>query len=271
MRSLTLFVVLLVASMVLFVQRSDGQSNAGRAFSDEVLKYEGKISRLRISVSIAELTLTASNAPNSNDLIVKTDAVSKGTLLRLFRYSFTQNYESTIDLANFRIVKTTKHDVQKERVRDSEALFDYTERRVTYIETDPKDRNRPPRRIASELSGETHDMVSAIYALRLQPLTLGKRFELSVSDSGLVYKVPVVVTGREQQNTAIGKVWCFRIEPEIFGKGRLIEQKGKMMIWMTEDARRIPVRAQINSEYGKIDIKLKSYRKTVMGGVDRPS
>ncbi len=266
-----LFAVLFAGHSILSAQPSDTQKAAATAFAGESLTYEGKISRLRIGISVADLTFDAVVAPNSNDLVVKTDATSKGTLLKIFRYSFAQNYESTIDLLNFRIVKTKKHDVQKERVRDSEALFDYTERRVTWVETDPKDRNRPPRRIASELSTEMHDMVSAIYALRLQPLTIGKRFELSVSDSGLVYKVPVVVTRREQQNTAIGKVWCFRVEPEVFGKGRLIEQKGKMVIWMTEDTRRIPVRAQVNSQYGKIDIKLKSYRGSIHGKGDRPS
>lgn len=253
-----LLAVLLAGQSFLVAQPSDAAKNAALAFAGETLTYEGKVSRLKISVSVAELTFKTAASPASDQLFIKTDAVSKGTLLRLFRYSFVQNYESVIDLSNFRITKTVKHDVQKERVRDSEALFDYSERRVTWVETDPKDKNRPPRRIASEIASPMHDMTSAIYAVRLQPLAVGKRFEVAVSDSGLVYKVPVVVTKREQQSTVLGKVWCFRIEPEIFGKGRLIEQKGKMVLWMTEDARRIPVRSQIDSQYGKIDIRLKS-------------
>lgn len=261
LRSVVLFVVLAAASAMLCAQSSDARVAAGRAFAGEKLTYEGKVSRLRISVSVAELTFMASTASNAADLIVKTGAVSKGTLLRLFRYSFNQQYESTIDIANFRILKTIKHDVQKERVRDSEALFDYGQHRVTWVENDPKDRNRPPRRIASEMPGDMQDMVSAIYAVRLQPLTVGKRFDLTVSDSGFVYKVPVAVTGREQQNTVLGKLWCYRVEPEVFGNGKLIEQKGKMVIWMTDDERRIPVKAQIDSQYGKIDIKLKTVIK----------
>ncbi len=255
-RSIFLLVVIAVS-----VAAVSAQTDPGRVFAGETMTFEGKVSRLKISVSVAELTFTATTAPDSKELTVKTDAISKGTLLKLFRYSFAQNYVSTIDLENFRILKTTKRDVQKERVRESEALFDYTQKSVTWIETDPKDRNRPPRRIASDLIGETHDMVSAIYALRLQPLAIGKRFDLTISDSGLIYKVPVVVTGREQQNTELGKLWCFKIEPEVFGRGRLIEQKGKMIIWVTDDIRRIPVKARIDSQYGKIEIKLKSYKK----------
>ena len=255
-RSIFLLVVIAVS-----VAAVSAQTDPGRVFAGETMTFEGKVSRLKISVSVAELTFTATTAPDSKELTVKTDAISKGTLLKLFRYSFAQNYVSTIDLENFRILKTTKRDVQKERVRESEALFDYTQKSVTWIETDPKDRNRPPRRIASDMITETHDMVSAIYALRLQPLAIGKRFDLTISDSGLIYKVPVVVTGREQQNTELGKLWCFKIEPEVFGRGRLIEQKGKMIIWVTDDIRRIPVKARIDSQYGKIEIKLKSYKK----------
>jgi hypothetical protein len=253
--------LLLASSLGYFAQTREA-TFPGHMFVGETLKYEGKLTKILRGISVAELTFSASALPNSNDIVIKSEAVSKGTLLKIFRYSFLQQYESTVDLTNFYILKTEKHDVQKQRVRDSEALFDYGEKRVTYVETDPKDRTRPPRRIASEIVGRAHDIVSGIYYLRLQTLAVGMRFELVVSDSGLVYKVPVVVTKREQQKTILGNLWCWRIEPEIFGMGRLIEQKGKMVIWMTEDTRHLPVRSQINSEFGKIDIKLKSYTKT---------
>lgn len=233
---------------------------AGKVFDGETLVYEGKLDKL-INISVAEITFKAASAPGSTDLVIDAQAVSKGTLLRIFRYSFLQEYESTVDLSSFRIMRTTKHDVQKERVRNGEAIFDYKERRVTYVETDPKDLTRPPRRIASEIGDPVYDMISAIYAVRLMPLAVGRKLELVVSDSGLTYKVPLTVAARQQQKTKIGKVWTYRVEPDIFGPGRLIEQKGKMKIWMTEDSRHIPVRAEIDTQYGKIEIKLKSYSK----------
>ncbi len=116
-------------------------------------------------------------------------------------------------------------------MRDSEANFDYTERKVTYTETDPKDATRPPRRIASSIESETHDMISAVYALRSMPLTVGKSFNLTVSDSGLVYQIPVRVTAREMQNTILGKIMCYRVEPKVFGKGQMIENDDLMLAW----------------------------------------
>ena len=224
----------------------------------EVLTYEGKVSKIIQGIAIADLTFKFTNAPNNNDYLIKTEAVSKGSLLKLFRYSFLQQYESTVDSQNFRILKTIKHDEQKERVRDSEAVFDYNAKQVTYVETNPKEPMRVPRKIASEIQTEIHDMVSGIYALRLLPLAVGKVFELSISDSGLVYKVPIRVTGREIQKSVLGKIMCFRIEPEVFGVNRLIEQEGSMIIWITDDVRRIPIRSQIKTNLGKIEVKLKN-------------
>ena len=40
---------------------------------------------------------------------------------------------------------------------------------------------------------------------------------------------------------------------------RLIDrEKGEFSIWITNDARRIPVRGRVKTDYGTFDIKLKS-------------
>lgn len=226
----------------------------------EVLTYEGNLNKLLLrGVSIANLTFTTTKAENSDDYLVKAEAVSKGTLLKLFRFKFLYKIDSAIHNENFSALKTVKRDEQGDRVRDSEAVFDYNEKKVTYVETDPKDPNRPPRRIASAIENETHDLVSAVYFLRSMPLAVGKKTTLSVSDSGLIYQVPISVTKREMQNTVLGKVMCFRIEPQVFGKGRMIESDGSMVIWITDDNRRLPVRSTVNTSLGKVDIKLRKY------------
>lgn len=235
---------------------------SGQMFVGETLTYDGKLSRLKIGWSIADLVFKTTAQPDTGRLVIRGEAVSQGTLLKLLRFSFVQEYESLLSMGDFRILKTTKHDVQKQRVRDSEAVFDYGARSVTYVETDPKDATRPPRRIASEIAPDVLDMVSAIYAVRLMPLDVGTRGRFDVSDSGLVYSVPFAVTKRERQPTAtFGKVTCLRVEPDIFGPGRLIEQKGKMVIWLTDDPRHVPVRAEVTTQFGKVNIKLESYKK----------
>ncbi|MGI8883043.1 MAG: DUF3108 domain-containing protein [Pyrinomonadaceae bacterium] len=228
----------------------------------EKLTYEGSFSKLLLrGIDIADLSFTVYNSPDKEDLFIKAEAKSKGTLLKLFSFSFYQKVESTIDADSFNILKTVKRDEQGDRVRDSEAVFDYDSEKVTYVETNPKDPQRPPRRVASTINNETQDLISGLYALRRLPFAVGKTFTLSVSDSGMVYQVPVRVTGREKQKTVLGKVMCWRIEPDIFGENRMIEQKGEMTIWITDDNRRLPVRSKIETKLGKVEIKLRKVER----------
>ena len=253
--------IVVAAAATVFAQPSTVGSEAGRRFAGEKLTYEGKLNWMALSFAVADLSFTGSESPDSAGLLIKAEATSKGTLTSLFHYSFLQQIDSNVDLAGFRAAKTQKHDVQKDRVRDSQAIFDYPQKRVTYIETDPNDTMRAPRRIASDISDPSYDLVSAIYYIRLQDLAVGKNFSVEVSDSGLVYKVPVSVTAREKQSSPFGKVMCYRVEPDIFGPGKLIDGNGKIVIWFTADSRHIPVAAKVNARVGTINIRLKQYQQ----------
>ena len=55
-----------------------------------------------------------------------------------------------------------------------------------------------------------YDLVTGIYSIRPMKLSVGQSFNVSLSDSGLVYEVPVRITKRERQKTIFGKVWCWR-------------------------------------------------------------
>lgn len=226
----------------------------------ESLEYEGKYSKLILrGIDIAVLNFDVEKVPDSRNFIVKAEAKSQGGLIKLFNIKFQQTIESTIDGKNLQILKTSKRDEQDERIRVSEALFNYNEKKVSYIESDPNNTASPPRVVASSIESKTQDIISAIYMLRFAPLVVGETFEMTVSDSGLVYKIPVRVTKREERKSILGEKWCFRVEPEVFGKDRLIDKEGDMVIWITDDADRIPVRANLNTGFGKIVVKLKKY------------
>ena len=226
----------------------------------ENLTYEAKWSKsLLRGIDVADLNFKIIKAPDGagNRLLFQGEAISKGTLMKIARFSFLQKIDSTVDANNFRILHTIRRDEQKDRIRDGEAQFDYKSNRVVYREIDPNNPERAPRTITSPLETATHDLLSAVYFLRRQPLAVGKDFELSVSDSGVIYQIPVKVVAREELKTAIGKVWTLRVEPEVFGDRRLVPGEGKMIIWFTDDVRHLPVRSQIQADIGKIEIKLK--------------
>ncbi len=234
----------------------------------ESLTYEGKYKRFGFSFSIAEMTFTVSKLPENENYFVKSEARSKGTLTKLFNFKFFQLYKSTVDPDKLQILETTKRDEQGERIRDSKAEFNYENKKVTYVETDPKDATRPPRVVASTIETNTQDIVSGVYLLRSVPLSVGKTIMVPVSDSGLVYDVPVRITARERIKSILGKKWCWRIEPDVFGEGKFIEQKGSLTIWVTDDEERIPVRAELETRLGDVRIKLKRMNKATLKAPD---
>jgi hypothetical protein len=246
-------VLLTMSASVVLAQKQEALPFA----AGETLVYEAKLSKIVSGLPIADLTFVVANG-TPGELQIKADARSKGTLLKLAHYSFLYSFASSIDTSNFRINSTERKTTEKERVRTGEAKFDYGEKRVTYLETDPAEPMKPPRKIASGIEDKTQDVVSGIYSLRLLPLGIGKRFDITVSDSGLVYDVPVRVASREKQKSILGDVWCYRLEPEVFGPGHMVEDKGSMSIWITDDARRIPVRSRIDTSFGRVEVRLRS-------------
>ena len=250
----------------------------------EQLVYEGEFSKLLLrGIKIAEMTFTARRAQSATatgvqadnvaaqattsadaaPLLFTSDIESKGWFRKLFGINFHVRVESTVDPNTFSVMRTTKLDEQGKRVRTSEAVFDMGAKTVEWTERDPNNVQQPPRVVTAVLDGTTHDIISAIYFLRSQRLTPGQTFELAVSDSGRVYRVPAVVTNeRKKVKTVLGKVHAVRIDVDIFGAGRPIENsEGKMSLWVTDDERHIPVRAKLSHEMGTLEIKLKSFNK----------
>lgn len=244
--------------------------------SGEELVYEGEFTRALLrGIDIADLRFTAELEPAAagaravgasqdagvgRSLRLTVDAVSKGLLRKLFGVRFHQHIESVVDPNSFAVLQTTKLDEQGERRRTSEAVFDRTAGKVVWTERDPNNPQREPRVISSPFTGTVQDLASVFYYLRTQPLALGQSMEVTVSDSGRVYRVPHKVTERKKMKTVVGEVSVLKVEPEIFGEGRLLQGRGKMYIWFTDDARRIPVRAHISNEMGTLDITLKSIK-----------
>jgi hypothetical protein len=239
----------------------------------EELVYEGELTRsLLRGIDIADLRFTAERAPaeakagspsTATRLRFTAEAVTKGLFRKLFGLRFRQRIESTVEPSTFTVLRTTKLDEQGDRQRRSEAIFDRGTGKVVWTERDPKNPAREPRVVTSEFSGAVQDIASVFYFLRTQPLAPGKRFEITVSDSGRIYRLPIRVVEKKKMKTVLGEVTTLRVDPEMFGEGRLVHGSGKVSIWLTDDARHIPVQARISSDRGTINIKLKSVRNSV--------
>jgi hypothetical protein len=272
--SLTLLVLVVSALLLANAQAFDNQPKDTSSLpfgSQEELVYEGEFTKAILrGINIAELRFSANRTPSSatnsagkstpDVLHFIIEAETKGILRKLFGLNFHQRVESTVEPSSFSVLQTTKLDEQGKRKRASEAIFDKSTGQIVWTERDPNDPTREPRVVTAQASGAVQDIASAFYYLRIQPLEVGKSFEILISDSGQVYHIPVAVTERKKMKTIIGNVQTLRVEPDIFGDGRLLRGKGKLTLWFTDDSRHIPVRARINNEMGTLDIKLKNIR-----------
>jgi hypothetical protein len=257
----------LAPASALVGKQSAAADNSPLPFASKVeTVYEAEFSRsLLRGINVATLRFTASRDAAStgkeqaSTLRFTAEAQSKGLFPKLFSgLRFRQQVESIVDSASFNVLRTVKMDEQGNRKRTSEAVFDLKQRRVTWTERNPNDPTSQPRTVTSEFNGTVQDIASVFYFVRTRPLVPGKNFEVLVSDSGRVYRMPVRVGETKKIKTILGEVETVRVEPELFGEDRMVKGKGQLTIWFTTDARHIPVRAQIKHEMGTLDITLKS-------------
>jgi hypothetical protein len=240
----------------------------------EELLYEAEFSRsLLRKIDIADFRFTANRTAvvhrskgddpvdSSNDapyaLVFTGDVSSKGFFTKLFNLHFREHVESTVDPVSFTVQNTKRRDEQGKRLRTSEAVYDHASGKVVWTEIDPNNPSRQPRILSSDFTGQVQDVLSVIYYLRTQPLEVGRSFEVSISDSGRVYQVPVRVVEKKRLKTLLGQVNSLRVDPGLFGANGMIGTEGQLSIWLTDDDRRIPVSARIKTDFGTFNIKLK--------------
>jgi hypothetical protein len=99
-------------------------------------------------------------------------------------------------------------------------------------------------------------MLSACYFVRTQKLTEGDVIAIPISEGGQIYNIEVVVGKREVIKVDAGKFKTIKLNAKIFD-GRYIKRSGEMFLWMSDDVKRIPVRAKIKTSGATVTVDLK--------------
>jgi hypothetical protein len=231
---------------------------------NEELHFVAEFSRALLkNIDVADFRFTSQRQPRQEDgsnrapysLKFTGEVSSRGFFVRLFNLKFREWMESVVEPASFTVHKSKRIDEQGKRARVSEAVF--ADGKVSWTESDPNNPSSTPRTADGTYIGQVQDVLSAIYFLRTQPLTLGKTFEVTISDSGRVYQVPVRVVEKKRMKTVVGRVEALRVDPGLFGPNAMMNREGHISIWYTNDTRRIPVRARIKTEYGTFNVTLR--------------
>lgn len=105
------------------------------------------------------------------------------------------------------------------------------------------------------------DVLSALYVTRLRGVAEGAALELPVFDNGKHFRLGVRFVGRDILDlpAPLGrKVPTVVVEPQLVEGTGLFVKKGRLQIWLTDDARRIPVRMRSRAPIGSVSADLES-------------
>ena len=106
-----------------------------------------------------------------------------------------------------------------------------------------------------------HDIVSAFYYIRTQDLhqySKGDIIPLRNFFNKDCYDLGVKVLGKQTIDVSAGKFRCIVIEP-LIKDGGLFKSDGRILIWLSDDERKIPVKVSSKIPIGSIDAELTSY------------
>jgi len=113
-----------------------------------------------------------------------------------------------------------------------------------------------------ELQACTLDVLSAFYMTRVLGVPEKGQLELPVFDNGKHYRLGVRFVGREKLDLPrpLGNgVPTVIVEPQLLEGTGLFVKEGRLTIWLTDDARRIPVRMRSKVAIGSVSADLETY------------
>ena len=164
-------------------------------------------------------------------------------------YKVRDHYETYIDVEGIFPWRFEQHIREGGYSRDFSAFFDHRKGKAKTSEG------------SYQIPKYVHDIVSALY--------LGRTFDYSKMKEGdkvhlenfykdKTYPLDIVYKGRETVSVKAGKFDCIILEP-LVQEGGLFKSEGNIIIWLTNDELKIPVKVKTKVLIGSIDAELSSY------------
>lgn len=187
-------------------------------------------------------------ASNDRDVVKITSRANSASVISTF-YTVEDYAESIIikgRAAHFRIKQR-----EGRYKSDKETIFDAGNRKITYFDYLKSKKNE------HSMNGVVWDVISGFYYLRSQPLVIGKVVYIDVFDSNKLLKTEVNVLRREKISVSgRGEVSTVVVKPDLKSEG-LFHKKGEVIIWLTDDEVRIPVKVETRVPIGRVVAELK--------------
>lgn len=218
--------------------------------------------RVTMRISYAHLragtgTLCVESGEEAGRPVVRfiAEARSHGFFAWLFRFRVEDRTVAVWDPASGCSLSIEKHLLEGKAMRDQVVAFD-PEAGIAWVQ----DRKIPQARF--EVGPCALDVLSAFFVTRVRGVPENEPLTLPVFDNGKDYRLGVRFLGRETLDLPppLGKkVPTIIVEPQLLAGTGLFVKKGKLRIWLTDDARRLPVRMRSKVAIGAVAGELMAY------------
>ena len=112
-----------------------------------------------------------------------------------------------------------------------------------------------------KLPNNIQDVVSGYYYLRtidFSRMSIGESVPITFFFDGEIYNMRLKYRGKEMIKTKFGKINTFKITPQL-PKNNFFQDEESIKMWVTDDANKIPVRAEVELKIGAITLDLRKY------------
>ncbi len=193
-------------------------------------------------------TLRVEQAGQETRVIGAADAAGTISLL----YHVHDRLESFFDTATFcsrNISRTTEEGFRRV---NTNITFDYQRGKSAFDQKNLK--KNEAKHEEHDIPGCVTDLLSGVYYVASLPLVQGRTYSFPLSDGGQALTVNVHVEAREQIKTPAGTFSTIRVQPET--ASGLLKDKGKIWIWYSDDAARVPVQMRARMSWGTLTFVL---------------
>ena len=164
-------------------------------------------------------------------------------------FKVRDRYETFMDVEALFPWRFEQHVREGSYSRDFSAFFDHR-------------RNMAKTKNGSyEIPDNVNDIVSAFYLARTfnyDTLEVGNGFYLENFYKDQVYPLQVIYRGKERITVEAGTFDCIMVEPLVV-EGGLFKSEGSIIVWLTDDPVKMPVKVKTKVIIGSIDAELTKY------------
>jgi len=172
-------------------------------------------------------------------------------------YPVHDRFEALFDPRTFCSARITKHTEEGFRRLDTSIRFDYAGHKSVLQEKNLK--SGASKQDEYEIPGCVTDVVSGIFYLGSRPLQVGQAYTFPLNNGGKTHDVRAQVEGPEEIKTPAGSFHTLRVQPAAANGG--VGSKGRIWIWYSDDASRIPVQMRARLWWGTLTLRLTRVEK----------